>query len=186
VLHGCEVEIRSDGSLDLDDGLLGGFDVVVAALHQGRRQSRERLTQRVVAALRSPHVDILAHPSGRMIEERPELELDWDAVFEVAAATGTFLEINASDHRLDLDDARARMARDAGCRLVIDTDAHRVEELEAMRWGLGVARRAWLEASDVANTMSRDELLEWVAGKPGRVARARRASRVPRGTIGGP
>ncbi len=169
VLHGCEAEIRADGSLDFDDETLGGFDVVIAALHQGRRQDRERLTGRVLAALRSPHVDIIAHPAGRMIGERPDLDLDWEAIYEEAARTGTLLEIDASDHRLDLDDVRARRAKEVGCRLVIDSDAHRVEELDSIRWGLGTARRAWLEASDVANTMSREALLDWVAGKPGRV-----------------
>jgi DNA polymerase (family 10) len=169
VLHGCEAEIRADGSLDFDDQTLGGFDVVIAALHQGRRQDRERLTGRVLAALRSPHVDIIAHPAGRMIGERPDLDLDWEAIYEVAARTGTLLEIDASDHRLDLDDVRARRAKEAGCRLVIDSDAHRVEELDSIRWGVGTARRAWLEARDVANTMSREALLDWVAGKPGRV-----------------
>ena len=169
VLHGCEVEIRADGSLDFDDQTLGRFDVVIAALHQGRRQDRERLTARVLAALRSPHVDIIAHPAGRMIGERPDLDLDWEAIYGEAARTGTLLEIDASDHRLDLDDVRARRAKEAGCRLVIDSDAHRVEELDSIRWGVGTARRAWLEARDVANTMSREALLEWVAGKPGRV-----------------
>ena len=164
-----EVEIRADGSLDFDDQTLGRFDVVIAALHQGRRQDRERLTARVLAALRSPHVDIIAHPAGRMIGERPDLDLDWEAIYGEAARTGTLLEIDASDHRLDLDDVRARRAKEAGCRLVIDSDAHRVEELDSIRWGVGTARRAWLEARDVANTMSREALLEWVAGKPGRV-----------------
>jgi len=169
LLHGCELEIRADGTFDFDDELLAGFDVVVASLHQGRRQSRERLTARVLTALRSPHVDILGHPSGRLIGERPELDLDWDAIYAEAARTGTLLEINSSDHRLDLDDVRARRARDLGCRIAIDSDAHRTEELDTLRWGVAVARRAWLEASDVATAWPREELLRWVAGKPSRV-----------------
>jgi len=169
LLHGCELEIRSDGTFDFDDDLLASFDVVVASLHQGRRQPREQLTARVLSAIRSPHVDILAHPSGRLIGERPELDLDWESIFAEAAGTGTLLEINGSDHRLDLDDVRARRARELGCRFTIDSDAHRVEELDNVRWGVSVARRAWLSAADVATTWSRGELLAWVAGKAARV-----------------
>ena len=171
LLHGCELEIRADGSLDFDDELLASFDLVVAALHQGRRQPRAQLTARVLGAIRSPHVDVIAHPAGRMLGERarPDLDLDWDAIFDAAAATGTLLEIDGSDHRLDLSAERARLAVAAGCRLTIDSDAHRTEELAGIRWGVAQARRAWVEPDVVANTWSRARLLDWVAGTPGRV-----------------
>lgn len=169
VLHGCELEIRADGRLDFDDVTLARFDLVVAALHQGRRQPRERLTERVLTAIRSPYVHVIAHPAGRLIDDRPDLDLDWEAIYAEAARTGTFLEIDGSDHRLDLDDVRARRAREAGCRLTIDSDAHRTEELDAVRWGVSVARRAWLERADVGNAMTRDELLAWARSKPGRL-----------------
>jgi DNA polymerase (family 10) len=169
LLHGCEMEIRSDGRLDYDDDLLTRFDVVVASLHVGRRQPRAQLTERTLTAIQSPHVDILAHPSGRKIGIRDDLDLDWETVFAEAARTGTLLEINGSDERLDLDDRRARQARDAGCRLVIDSDAHYLRELDNVVWGVAMARRAWIEARDVANTWPREQLLEWVAGKPERV-----------------
>ncbi|HSW43360.1 MAG TPA: DNA polymerase/3'-5' exonuclease PolX [Patescibacteria group bacterium] len=172
LLHGCELEIRGDGSLDFDDELLASFDVVVAALHQGRRQPRAQLTARVLGAIASPHVDVIAHPAGRMLGERSrdDLDLAWDEIYAAAAATGTLLEIDGSDHRLDLAPERARLAVAAGCLLTIDSDAHRSEELAGIGWGVAQARRAWVAPSSVANTWPRDELLAWVAGKPRRVA----------------
>ena len=175
LLHGCELEIHADAALDFADEVLERFDVVVAALHVSRRQSRGQLMARVTAALRSPHVDILAHPAGRIVGGREDLDLDWDRVYEEAARTGTILEIDGSDHRLDLSDERARRAVEHGCLLAIDSDAHRLEELDAIRWGVTTARRGWVEARHVVNTWPLETLLDWVAHKPARVA----------GTIGG-
>ncbi len=169
LLHGCELEVRADGTLDYDDDLLARFDIVVASVHVARRQPRAELTRRTLNAIRSPHVDVIAHPAGRMIQSRDDLDLDWDAVFEVAAATGTALEINGSPHRLDLAPERARRALGAGCLLSIDSDAHRTEELDYVRWGVDQARRAWVEPDRVVNTRTRDALLAWAAGKPSRV-----------------
>ncbi|MBF6604807.1 MAG: DNA polymerase/3'-5' exonuclease PolX [Chloroflexi bacterium] len=171
LLHGCELEIRADGRLDYDDELLATFDLVVASLHVARRQSRAELTARVIGAISSPHVDVIAHPAGRMLEGRDDLDLDCEAVFAAAAATGTALEMNGSDHRLDLSAERARLAVAAGCFIAIDSDAHRIEELGFLRWGVGQARRAWVEPSSVVNTRSRADLLAWAAGKPERVRR---------------
>ncbi len=171
VLHGVELEIRADATLDFEAGVLASFDLVVASLHQGRRQSARQLTDRVLAAIRSPHVDVIAHPSGRMLTGRDELPLEWDALYAEAARTGTLLEINGSDNRLDLDDERARRARDTGCRLVISSDAHRISELDFVAFGVDMARRGWIGPADVINTGSRDELLAWVAAKPERVLR---------------
>jgi DNA polymerase (family 10) len=171
LLHGCELEIRADGGLDFDDEMLAAFDVVVAALHQGRRQPRAQLTERVLGAIRSPHVDVVAHPAGRMLGERArdDLDLAWDELFAAAAGNGTLLEIDGSDHRLDLSTERARRAVEAGCLLTIDSDAHRTDELAGIRWGVAQARRAWVEPAVVANTWSRDTLLAWVGAKPGRI-----------------
>jgi len=169
LLHGCELEVRADGALDYEDALLARFDLVVASVHVARRQSRADLTRRTLNAIRSPHVDVIAHPSGRMIQTRDDLDLDWDAVYEAAAATGTALEINGSPHRLDLAAERARRAHESGCVLSIDSDAHRTEELGYVRWGVDQARRAWVEPRHVLNTLPLDELLAWVAGKPSRV-----------------
>jgi DNA polymerase (family 10) len=170
LLHGCEMEIRADGALDLPDEVLARFDVVVASLHVGRRQPREQLTARVLGAIASPHVDVIAHPAGRMIQDRDDLDLDWDAVFEAAARTGTILEMNGSPHRLDLSVERARRAVAAGCLLSIDSDAHRTDELDYVRWGVSQARRAWVGPSSILNTRSRADLLGWVAAKPQRLA----------------
>jgi DNA polymerase (family 10) len=170
LLHGCELEVRADGALDYEDDLLARFDLVVASVHVARRQPRAELTRRTLNAIRSPHVDVIAHPSGRMIQARDDLDLDWDAVYQAAAATGTALEINGSPHRLDLAPERARRAIEMGCLLSIDSDAHRTEELGDLRWGVDQARRAWVEPRHVLNTRTRDELLAWVADKPARVA----------------
>ena len=135
LLHGCEMEITVDGRLDYPDELLERYDVVVASLHVGRKQPRKQLMERYLVALHSPHVDIIAHPSGRKIGIREDLDLDWETFYRVAAETGTILEVNGSDERLDLDDRRARMARDAGCRIAIDSDAHYLGEFDNMRLG---------------------------------------------------
>ncbi|MET0773078.1 MAG: DNA polymerase/3'-5' exonuclease PolX [Candidatus Limnocylindrales bacterium] len=169
LLHGCEMEIRVDGRLDYDDALLARFDVVVASLHVGRRQPRAQLMARYETALRDPHVDIIAHPSGRKIDLRPDLDLDWDRFYALAAETGTLLEVNGSDERLDLDDRRARAALDAGCRFTIDSDAHYMSEWDNVIWGTNIARRGWLEPRHVANTLPRDAFLTLIAEKPHRV-----------------
>jgi DNA polymerase (family X) len=170
LLHGCELEVRADGQLDYEDALLARFDVVVASVHVARRQSRADLTRRTLNAIRSPHVDIVAHPSGRMIQTRDDLDLDWERVYEAAAANGTALEMNGSPHRLDLSVERARRAVVAGCVLTIDSDAHHTRELDYVRWGISQARRAWVTAADVINTRSRAEVLAWAAAKPDRAS----------------
>ena len=169
VLHGCELEIRADGELDFEDELLARFDVVVASVHVGRRQSRADLTRRTLNGIRSPQVDVIAHPSGRKIDERDDLDLDWDLVYAEAARTGTALEMNGSPPRLDLSVERARRAVGQGCLVAIDSDAHDLGELDYLHWGVSQARRAWIGPDSVLNTRSRADLLGWVADKPGRV-----------------
>ncbi len=169
LLHGCELEIRADGDLDYDDDLLARFDLVVASVHVSRRQSKAELTQRTLNGIRSPHVDVIAHPSGRMIGGRDDLDLDWDLVYAEAARTGTVLEMNGSPHRLDLAVERARRAVSVGCTISIDSDAHRTAEFDHLRWGVSQARRAWVEPAVVLNTRSRADVLAWVAAKPERV-----------------
>jgi DNA polymerase (family 10) len=168
LLHGCELEVRADGDLDFEDDLLARFDLVVASVHVSRRQPRAELTRRTLNAIRSPHVDVIAHPSGRMIGRRDDLDLDWDVVYAEAARTGTALEMNGSPHRLDLAVERARRAVGMGCVLSIDSDAHDTRELDYVRWAITQARRAWVTAADVVNTRSRADLLAWAAGKGGR------------------
>ena len=161
ILHGTELEIRADASLDYPDELLARFDVVIASIHTGRGQSSEQLTARALAAIEHPHVDVLAHPSGRIVNRRDPLPLDWPRVFEAAARTGTALEINGSP-RLDLDDALARAAGRAGARLTVASDAHRTEELGQQRYAVDLARRAWLSADQVLASRTADQLLEFL------------------------
>ncbi|HUG47395.1 MAG TPA: DNA polymerase/3'-5' exonuclease PolX [Candidatus Limnocylindria bacterium] len=165
LLHGCEMEIRIDGRLDYDDALLARFDVVVASLHVGRRQPRSQLMERYRVALRNRHVDIIAHPSGRKIGLRDDLDLEWDAFYREAAETGTLLELNGSDERLDLDDRRARAALEAGNRFVVDSDAHYLHEFENLGWGVSQARRAWLEKKDVMNALPVEQFLALIADR---------------------
>jgi DNA polymerase (family X) len=155
ILHGTEMEIRSDGSLDYPDELLAAFDVVVASIHTGRSQPTEQLTRRALAAIENPHVDIIAHPTGRIVNRRDPVSYDWPQVFEAAARTGTRLEINGSP-RLDLDERLARDAAKAGVQLTLASDAHRTEELVYLDYAVGVARRAWLEPAQLANTAGVD------------------------------
>lgn len=162
ILHGTELEIRADATLDYPDEVLRRFDVVIASIHTGRTQSSEQLTRRALAAIEHPDVDILAHPSGRIVNRRDPLPLDWPRVFEAAARTGTALEINGSP-RLDLDDALARAAERAGARLTLASDAHRTEELDQQRYAVDLARRAWLTRDQVLVTRTAAELLEVVA-----------------------
>jgi DNA polymerase (family 10) len=158
ILHGTELEIRADATLDYPDELLARFDVVIASIHTGRGQSSEQLTRRALAAIEHPHVDVLAHPSGRIVNRRDPLPLDWPRLFEAAARSGTALEINGSP-RLDLDDSLARAAGRAGARLTLASDAHRTEELTQQRYAVDLARRAWLRADQLLATRTADELL---------------------------
>jgi DNA polymerase (family X) len=161
ILHGTELEIRADATLDYPDTLLARFDVVIASIHTGRGQPSEQLTRRALAAVENPHVDILAHPTGRIVNRRDALGLDWPRVFEAAARTGTLLEMNGSP-RLDLDEHLARAAARAGARLVVASDAHRTEELPQLAYGVSMARRAWLTADQVANTRDAEDLLRLI------------------------
>jgi DNA polymerase (family 10) len=158
VLKGIEVDILEKGGLDLPDEVLAEADWVVASLHYGQGQSRERITARIVEAIENPHVAVIGHPTGRLINRRPPYDVDLEAVIEAAARTGTFLEINANPWRLDLDDRHAAAAKAAGVKLVISTDAHSTRGLEVMRCGVLQARRGGLEATDVANTRTLAEL----------------------------
>jgi DNA polymerase (family 10) len=160
VLKGIEVDILEKGGLDLPDEVLERADWVVASLHYGQGQARDRITARILEAVEHPHVDVIGHPTGRLINRRPAYDVDMEAVIAAAARTGTFLEINANPWRLDLDDRHAAAARRAGVKLVISTDAHSISGLDVMRCGVLQARRAGLTAADVVNTRSLAELRE--------------------------
>ena len=168
ILHGIEVDIMPDGSLDFNDTQLAGFDIVLASLHDDHGHDGARLTDRYVQAMRNPMVNIITHPANRSPALSPGYDLDYDRLFETAIATGTALEVDGAPGHLDMDGSIARRAVDAGVTLTIDSDCHRAEALERqMRFGVGTARRGWVQASHVLNTRSVDAVRAFVARKRG-------------------
>lgn len=163
LLRSAEVEVHRDGTLDYPDDVLAELDIVVGSLHAGLRQPREDLMKRVTAVLRNPHVDMVAHPSGRIIERRQGADYDWDELFHVARETGTVLEINADPARLDMNDEHARAAAEAGVLVAIDSDAHDLASLDLVRFGIAVARRAWIGPDSIINTRPLPDLLAWLS-----------------------
>ena len=152
LLAGAEVDILADGRLDYEDAVLAELDIVIASPHVSLRQPQDKATDRLLRAIEHRYVNVIGHPSGRLINQREGLPLDWARIYEAAARTGTALEINAGWPRLDLDDLHARAAAQAGAMLCINTDAHATRGLGDIHFGIGVARRAWLEAKQVLNT----------------------------------
>jgi DNA polymerase (family 10) len=161
VLSGVETEIKADGSLDYPDESLAELDLVVASLHTGLRTGREKTTERMLAAIRNPHVDIIAHPTGRLIGQREGADLDLEAIFQAAAETGTALEINADYRRLDLSDVHAHRAVELGVKLSIGSDAHAAEGVGVLSYGVATARRGWVSAADVINTWPLERVMAW-------------------------
>ncbi|MEN6373031.1 MAG: DNA polymerase/3'-5' exonuclease PolX [Armatimonadota bacterium] len=160
LLQGIEVNIRGDGRLDYDDDVLARFDVVTASIHSGLGQPMEVITARLLSAIRNPHVDIIGHPTGRLIGRRDPSDFDRDTVFKAAAETGTALEINSQPDRLDLKDIDVRHAKNLGADLAINSDAHTTTQLEGIRYGVATARRGWVEKGRVLNTLPLDALLD--------------------------
>jgi len=162
ILHATEVEIKADGTLDYPDEFLATLDLVLASLHTSLRQPRDQVTGRMLAAVRNPHVDIIGHPTGRLIPDREGADLDMEAVLAAAAESGVALEINAHPARLDLDDATVKRAKELGIPLSINTDSHAEADLDNLFFGVAIARRAWLTAADVINAWPADKLLGWL------------------------
>ena len=165
VLHGAEVEVKSDGTLDLPDDMLAQLDLVQASVHTSLTQPREKITARAIRAMQNRHVNILGHPSGRLINEREGADYDWEALFHAALEHNVALEINADPLRLDLNDVLARRAVELGCKLSISTDAHAPGMLDNMILGVMVARRAWVTPASVINTWPLAKLLKWAEKK---------------------
>jgi DNA polymerase (family 10) len=165
LLRGAEVEILADGALDFEDELLAELDLVIASLHTSLRQPQKAVTERMLAAIQNPHVDIIAHPTGRLIQMRDPAALDLPAILEAAAEHQVALEINAHPDRLDLNAAHARMAAEAGCLLSVNTDAHQPSHLPLRRFGVGIAQRAWVTPGTVINTWSFEQLITWLKGR---------------------
>ena len=165
ILHASEVEIKADGTLDYPDAFLATLDLVLASLHTSLSQPREKVTARVLNAIQNPNVDIIGHPTGRLIPDREGADLDMDAVLKAAAKSGVALEINAHPSRLDLDDIHARRAKELGIPISINTDSHSEQDFEMLFYGVAIARRAWLEKGDVINCWPAKKLLAWLKNR---------------------
>ncbi len=160
LLAGAEVDIRGDGKLDIEDEVLAKLDIVVAAIHSGFKQDKEKLTKRMIQAIKNKYVDIIAHPSGRLLGEREAYELDWEEIMREARKNKTALEINAYPQRLDLNDIRCHRAKELGLSLAISTDAHTLSQFSLMKLGVATARRGWLEKKDIINTLPLSQLIK--------------------------
>ena len=167
LLQGTEAEILADGELGLTDEVLATLDVVVASIHSAQRQDRDTITARCLKAVYNPHVDILGHPTGRLLGSRPPTELDVERVLQACLEMGTVVEINANPERLDLNDVYARRAVELGCKLAINCDAHALDGMEIVEYGIGTARRGWVTAADVVNTRPVDEMLALLKDRRG-------------------
>jgi len=165
LLKSTEVDIKNDGALDFPDAILEKLDVVIASIHGGFKQGKEKITERMLAAIRNPYVNIIAHPTGRLISRREGYEVDMDKIMEACAETGTALEINCYYDRLDINDIHCRKAKERGVMVAISTDAHHLDQMWMMELGVGIARRGWLEAKNVINTFSLDKLKAFCRGK---------------------
>ena len=160
ILHGCEANIRRDGSIDVDDEVLEKLDYVIAGIHSIHKMEKNEMMARIGKAMRNPHVDIISHPTGRIVGQRDEYQHDFDRMLQIAKETGTILEINSSS-RLDLRDLHVRRAKNEGVKMIINTDAHQKGQMLFMEYGVAQARRGWSEKSDIINTLSLDKLLEF-------------------------
>lgn len=165
LLQGAEVEIRADGELDYPDEVLASLDIVIASLHVSLRQPREKVTQRLINAIRNPHVDIIGHPTGRLLPDREGADLDMEAVLLAAAESGVALEINAHPARLDLEDTYARRAVELGIPLSINTDAHSDSDLDLIHFGVATARRGWVGPEHVINAWDVERLEAWLRAR---------------------
>jgi DNA polymerase (family 10) len=157
LLAGIECDIRPDGTMDLADDCLASLDIVVASVHSAFNQDRQQMTDRILRAIENPHVDIIGHLTGRMILKRSGYPVDIETIVDAAARHGVALEINSQAYRLDINDAHARLARQRGVNIVVSSDSHSREAFGVLNWGITVARRAWLQAADVLNTLPFDE-----------------------------
>lgn len=162
ILHGTEMEIKADGSLDFPDEALAELDFVIASLHVSLGQPRQQITDRLLAAIHNPHVDMIGHPTGRLLPNRAGADLDMDAILAAAASTGTILEINANPHRLDLRDSHVKRAIELGVKLSINTDAHHPDNFDLIHYGVATAQRGWATAEDVVNTWPVTRLFDYL------------------------
>jgi len=161
VLQGCEANIMPDGSIDIEDEILAQLDYVIAGVHSNMKMDKEKMTERIIRAMENPHVDIISHPTGRIIQRRDEYLIDFDKILKVAKETGTILEINSFPNRLDLKDTNIRKAVAAGVKMVINTDSHHLDHLRFIKLGISQARRGWAGKKDIINTQPLENLLKF-------------------------
>jgi len=161
ILQGCEANILGDGRLDIEDEVLAQLDYVIAGVHSQMKISKKEMTERIIKAMRNPNVDIISHPTGRLIKRRDEYEIDFDKILRVAKETGTILEINSCPERLDLKDTNIRKAKEVGVKMVINTDSHHTDHMRFIEYGVSQARRGWAEKEDIINTQPLEKLLSF-------------------------
>ncbi|MDP1538744.1 MAG: PHP domain-containing protein [bacterium] len=161
ILQGCEVNVLNDGSIDIKDEALKKLDYVIAGIHSSFKMEKEKMTERIIRAMKNPNVDIIAHPTGRILKRRDEYQVDFDKILRVAKETGTILEINSFPERLDLNDQNIRRAKEAGVKMIINTDSHHKDQLRFMEFGIAQARRGWAEKGDIINTQPLERLLKY-------------------------
>jgi DNA polymerase (family 10) len=165
ILKAIELDILENGTLDLPDEILKELDIVVCSVHYKFNLSREKQTERIIRAMDNLYFHVFSHPTGRLINERPAYEVDLERVMEAARQRGVAMELNAHPDRLDLDDVHAKLAKEMGVKMAISTDAHSVDDLHYMRFGVGQARRGWLEPEDLLNTRSWRDLRKLLRNK---------------------
>jgi len=161
ILQGCEANILNDGSIDIKDEALKKLDFVITGVHSSFKMEKSKMTERIIRAMENPNVDIISHPTGRLIQRRDEYQIDFDKILRVAKETGTILEINSFPERLDLKDTNIKKAKEMGVKMVINTDSHHIDHMRFMELGIAQARRGWAEKSDIINTQSLEKLLEY-------------------------
>lgn len=161
ILKGCEANILDDGKVDINDKTLAKLDYVIAGVHSRFKISRNEMTERIIRAMKNPHIDIISHPTGRILKKRDEYQIDFDKILKVAKETGTILEINAWPQRLDLCDTNIKKAKEAGVKMIINTDSHQKDQLYFMEYGVSQARRGWAEEEDIINTQPLEKLLNY-------------------------
>jgi len=161
VLQGCEANILNDGSIDIKDEALARLNFVIAGIHSNFKMEKDKMTERMINAMKNPNVDIISHPTGRIIKRRDEYQIDFDKILRVAKETGTILEINAYPERLDLNDQNIRRAKEAGVKMIINTDSHHVDQMRYMEYGIAQARRGWAEKNDIINTQPVEKLVQF-------------------------
>lgn len=165
LLHGTEMEIKADASLDFPDDILEWLDIVIASLHVSMRQERKQVTKRMLTAINNPHVDIIAHPTNRLLPDREGADLDMETIFQAASKMGTALEINSNPKRLDLEDIYAKRALELSIPLVVNTDAHHPDHMNFIQYGVATAKRAWAKPKSVINTWTPKQISKWLANR---------------------